>query len=136
MLREGESTIGERVLWSSALVCPMTTLNRDAVPIGDDIESVVECRVDVETGNKEKQEPEDCGHAVYRGLCAVCVKGRCVGKHLQVEPLEEEERERTTPIVAFGCVFLTQENSDISNPDLSGQQTWPNPTSGRSHQRS
>ena len=63
--------------------------------------------------SREEQEPEDCGHAVYRSWCAVCVKGRCVGKHLQVEPLEEEERERTTPMVAFGDVFLTQENSDI-----------------------
>ena len=42
-----------------------------------------------------------------------CVKGRCVGKHLQVEPLEEEERERTTPMVAFDYVFLTPENADI-----------------------
>ena len=41
----------------------------------------------------------------------MCVKGRCVGKHLQVEPLEEE-RERTTPMVAFDCGFLTQENAD------------------------
>ena len=62
----------------------MTTLKRDAVPIGDDNESVGESRVDVETGNKEEQEPEDSGHAVYRILCAVCVKGRCVGKYLQV----------------------------------------------------
>ena len=44
----------------------MTTLNRDAVPIGDDIESVEESGLDVETGNEEEQEPEDCGHAVYR----------------------------------------------------------------------
>ena len=89
----------------------MTTLNRDAVPIGDDIEPVGESRVDVETRNEEEQEPEDCGYAVYRSWCAICVKGRCVGKHLQVGPLEEEERERT-PMVAFDCVFLTQENVD------------------------
>ena len=50
-----------------------------------------ESRADVETGNEEEQESENCGHVVYRILCAVCVKGRCVGKHLQVEPLEEEE---------------------------------------------
>ena len=67
----------------------MTTLNREAVPISDDIESVGESRVDVETGNEGEKEPEDCGHAVYRSWCAVCVKGRCVGIHLQVEPLEE-----------------------------------------------
>ena len=72
-----------------------------------------EFRVDVDTRNEEEQEPEECGHAVYKSWCAVCVKSRCVGKHLQVEPLEEEERERTTPIVAFDCLFLTQENSDI-----------------------
>ena len=49
-----------------------------------------------------EQEREDCGLVVYRNWCAVCVKGRCVEKHLQVEPLEEEEeRERTTPRVAF-----------------------------------
>ena len=97
----------------SALVSPMTTLNRDAVPIGDDIESVGGSRVDVETGNEEEQEPEDCGHAVYRIWCAVCINGGYVGKHLQVEPSEEEDRERTNPMVAFDCVFLTQENSDI-----------------------
>ena len=122
----------KRVRQSSALVSPSTTLNRDAVPIGDDIESVGESRADVEMGNeedeepfeaeiprvrmnpknptsREKQEPEDCGHAVCRSWCAVCVKGRCVGKHLQVEPLEEEERARTTPMVAFDYVFLTPE---------------------------
>ena len=64
----------------------MTTLNRDAAAIGDDIESAWESRVDVESGNEEEQEPEDCGHAVYRSWCAVRVKGRCVVKHLQVEP--------------------------------------------------
>ena len=120
---------------SSALVSPMTTLNRDAVPIGDDIEPVGESRVDVETGNEEdeesfevelptveviqknpmsgaQQEHEDCGHAVYRNWCAACVEARGVGRQLQVEPLEEEGRERTTPMVAFDCVFLTQENAD------------------------
>ena len=34
----------------------MTTLNRDAVPIGDDIEPVEESRVDVETGYEEEEE--------------------------------------------------------------------------------
>ena len=38
---------------------------------------------------------------------------KCVGKRLQVEPLEEKERERTTPKVAFDYVFLTPENADI-----------------------
>ena len=62
--------------------------------------------------SRAEQEREDCGHAVYRNWCAVCVKGRCVEKHLQVEPLEEEERERTTPMVAFEHVSLTQESAD------------------------
>ena len=43
---------------SSALASPMTTLNRDAVPIGDDIESVGESRVDVETGYEEESLEE------------------------------------------------------------------------------
>ena len=43
-------------MWqSSALVSPMTTLNRDAAPIGDDMERVGESRVDVETGNEEEK---------------------------------------------------------------------------------
>ena len=41
-------------MWqSSALTSPTTTLNRDVVPIGDNIEPVEESRVDVETGNEE-----------------------------------------------------------------------------------
>ena len=59
-----------------------------------------------------QKEREDCRHAVYRNWCAVCVKGRCVERQHQVEPLEEEERERTTPMVAFDCGFLTQENAE------------------------
>ena len=51
---------GKRIWQSSALVSPTTTLRRDAVPIGDDIEPVVESRVDVETGNEEEDKsPED-----------------------------------------------------------------------------
>ena len=113
----------------------MTTLSRDAVPIGDDTEPVGEPRVDVEIGYEEEedleseiptvetnpkdpmrkaqQEREDCGHAVYRHWCAVCVKGRCVEKHIQVEPLKEEERERTKlPLVSFDYVFSNQDNAD------------------------
>ena len=111
------------------------TLNRDVAPIGDDIEPVGESRADVETGNdedeepleagiprvrmnlknptsREKQEHEDCGHAVFRTWCAACVEGRGVGGQHRIELLEEEEGERTTPIVAFYCGFLTQENAD------------------------
>ena len=93
--------------------------------IGDDIESVGESRVDVETGNEEGQEPEECGHAVYRGWCAVCVKGRCVGK---IEPLEEEERERTTPmVIAFSWHMRTQtyfQSSFVATTDMTKSHFW------------
>ena len=62
---------------------------------------------------REKQEHKGSGHAVYRSLCAACVEGRGVGAQHRIELLEEEEeRERTTPIVAFDHGFLTQENAD------------------------
>ena len=50
---------------------------------------------------REKQQREDSGHAVYRSLCAACVEGRGVGGQHRIELMEEEERERRTPIVAF-----------------------------------
>ena len=98
----------------------------------------MESRVDVETGNEEEdkspedgihtfemiqknptsrkeQEFGDYGHAVSRSGCVVCVKDRCAGKHLQFEPLEREGRERTKlSMVTFDCVFLTQENADMT----------------------
>ena len=103
--------MGKRIWQSSGLVSPMTTLRRDAVPIGDDIERVGESRVDVEAGNEEEdktpedgiptfemiqknptsrkeQEFGDCGHAASRS--GLCVKDRCAGKHLQFESLEKE----------------------------------------------
>ena len=109
---------------SSAIVSPAKTLNRDAAPIGDDIEPLGESRADVEMGNeedeesledeiprvgmnpqnptsREKQEHEDSGHAVCRSWCAACVEVRGVGGQHRIELLEEEERERTTPIVAL-----------------------------------
>ena len=56
-----------------------------------------------------QQEREDCGHVVYRNWCVVCVRGRCVEKHLQVELLKEEEKERTKPsLAAFDHVSVTQ----------------------------
>ena len=64
--------------------------------------------------SREKQEREDSGHAAYRSWCAACVEGRGVGGQHRIELLEEEERERTTPIVAFDYGFLTQENADTS----------------------
>ena len=39
-------------------------------------------------------------------------KGRGVGGQHRIELLEEEEKERTTPIAAFDYGFLTQENAD------------------------
>ena len=51
--------------------------------------------------SREKQDHEDSGHAVYRSWCAACVEGRGVGGQHRIELLEEEERERTTPIAAF-----------------------------------
>ena len=119
---EEESTVGKRVRQSSALVRPATNLNRDVAPIGDDIEPMVDSRADVQTGNEERilrsksptvemnptnpmsraeQEREGCGRVVYRNWCAACVETRGVGRHFQVEPLEEEERERTTPNGSF-----------------------------------
>ena len=44
--------------------------------------------------------------------CAACVEGRGVGGQHRIELLEEEERERTTPIAAFDFGFMTQENAD------------------------
>ena len=95
-----------------------------------------ESRVDVETGNeeeesqeveiptfemiqmnptsREEQELEDCGHADYRSWCVVCVKDRCAGKHLQVEPLEKEERARTKPsLTLFDCILLCNADTTL-----------------------
>ena len=129
------SAVGKRGWQSSALVSPTKTLNRDVAPLSDDIEPVGESRADVETGYEEdedpseteiprvrmnptnltsrkKQEHEDSGHAVCRSWCAACVESRAVGGQHRIELLEEEERERTTSIVALGYGFLTQENAD------------------------
>ena len=75
----------------------MTTLSREAVPIGEDIGAVVESRVVVKTGNeeeeslegiptcemiqkntvrREEQELEDCGHSVHKNWRGACVKHR------------------------------------------------------------
>ena len=62
--------------------------------------------------SREKQEHENSEHAVHRSWHVACVEGRGVGGQHRIELLEEEERERTTPIVAFDYGFLTQENAD------------------------
>ena len=84
-------------------------------------------RVRVNPTSREKQEHEDSGHAVYRSWCAACVEGRGVGGQHRIELLEQQERERTTPIVAFDHCFLTQENADtfpiLNCPRL---QVWSN----------
>ena len=47
------------------------------------------------------------------GVFVLRVESRGVGGQRRVELLDEEdERERTTPIVAFDYGFLTQENAD------------------------
>ena len=55
-----------------------------------------------------------------------CVEGRSVGGQHRIEILEEEERERTTPIVAFDYSFLTRKRRHVSKSDLSRQQVWSN----------
>ena len=143
---EDLSAVGKREWQSSALVSPPKTLNRDVAPIGDDVEPVVESRAGVELGNeedeapleaeiprfrmhpenptsREKQEHEDSGHAVCRSWRAACVEGRGVGGQHRIELLEEEERKRTTPILAFDYGFLTQENADTF-PILICRDSW------------
>ena len=90
-----------------------------------------ESRADVETGNEEEEESsergiptvetnpkdlkrraeperEDRGHAVYRNWCAICVRGGCVEKHLQVESFEEEDREWTKlSMVSFAFDYVS-----------------------------
>ena len=44
---------------------------------------------------------EDSGHAVYRSWCAACVEVRGVCGQHRIGLLEDEERARTTPILAF-----------------------------------
>ena len=81
---------------------------REDVEMGhDEDEKPLEAKVPRATMNpknptsRAKQEHEDSGHVVFRNWCAACVEGRGVGGQHRVELLEEEERERTTPIVAF-----------------------------------
>ena len=62
--------------------------------------------------NPTSSENEYSGHAVYRSWCAACVEGRGVGGQHRIELLEEEERERTTPIAAFVYGLTTQEKED------------------------
>ena len=64
---------------------------------------------------REKQEHEESGHAVLQKLaCCLC---RRTGSWWTTQ---EEERERTLPIVAFEYCFMTQEHADTL-PVLIGQ---------------
>ena len=101
-------------------------------PIGDDIEPVGESRAGVEMGNEEDEDPlqaeiprvrmnpknptsreqqehEDIQDMLSTGVGVLLgVEGRGVGGQHRIELLEEEERERTTPIVVFDYGFLTR----------------------------
>ena len=145
------SAVGRRTWPSSALVTPTKTLNTDLAPVGDDIEATEVPREDVELRkdedaepleaevpranlnpskyltSREKQEIEDSGRAVYKSWCVACVEGLGVGGQHRTELLNEEERERTTPIVAVHCGFMTQDNADtFFHSDLSRQYVWSN----------
>ena len=51
---------------------------------------------------------------LFQGVGALFVsKVVVLGNIFKLNPLEEEEREQTNPMVAFERVFLTQENPDI-----------------------
>ena len=77
--------------------------------------------------SREKQEREDSGPPVHRSRCAACVEGRGVGGQHRIELLEEEEREITSPIVAFDYGFSdTGKRRHASNSDLSRQLEWSN----------
>ena len=97
---------------------------------------------------REKQEHEDIQDMLFTGVGVLLVsKAGCWWKLL-----EEEERERTAPIVAFDHGFLTQENADtlpnlICRDSRNGQtgvtcserkrlHSILNFISGRFHQRS
>ena len=107
-------------------------MEEQCAPIGEDIEPIGESRADVYMGNgedeelleaeipsvrtnpknptsTEKQVHEVSGQVVYRNRCAALCRRSCV---LQIQLLDEEERERTISIVAFYHEFLTQENAD------------------------
>ena len=126
---EGEPTVGKRVWQSSALVSPTTTLSRDAVPNGDDIEPVGGSRVDVGTGNeeeeslrarilefeviqekstsKEEREFEDCGHSVHKNWA--CVKDCCARNIFNLNRgRRKEENEQRYPSTGniSSCFFF------------------------------
>ena len=76
---------------------------------------------------RAEHEGENCRHTVYRNGCAVRVKGRCVEKHIRVEPLKEEERERTKlPLVLFDYVFSTAKCGHLPISDSSRRRTKSN----------
>ena len=131
---ERESTVGIRVWQSSALVSPTATLSRDAVPIGDDIETVGESRADVEMRNeedeepseaeilrvtmnpknptsREKQEHEDSRHAVCRSWCAARVEGRGVVDNIELN-FWKKRKVKGGPQSQLSITVFWQENAD------------------------
>ena len=105
------SAVGKRGWQSSALVSPTKALNRDVAPNGDDIGPVWDSRADVEMGNGGDEEPLEAKIPSVRKNPNNPTSREKQGQH-RIELLEEEERERTTPMVAFDHGFLTQVNAD------------------------
>ena len=60
-----------------------------------------------------EQERGDCGQAVCRNRCSVCIRDRCVEKRCRIDPLVEEEKGAKRPLVSFDYVFSTQGNADM-----------------------
>ena len=104
--------------------------SRADVQLGNDEDEPLEAeshRVRMNPKNptsREQQEHEDSGRAVYRNRCAACVEGPGVGGQHRIELLEEEEKDRTTPIVVFDYGFQTGKRRHVHNSDLSRQPTF------------
>ena len=70
--------------------------------------------------SREKQEHEDSGHGVYSNGCAASVE--CRGSELLAE---EEDRERTTPSVAYDYGFHDTGNCrHFVKSDVSRRYVW------------
>ena len=76
--------------------------------------------------SREKQEHEDSVRAVYRSCVLLVSKVEELVDDFEIEVLDEEEREITTPTVSFDHGFMTQQNADVSNSYLSRQHGLSN----------
>ena len=86
-----------------------------------------ESRIDVETGNEEEQEPEDCGRIVYRNWCAVCVNGRWETSSIGTDG--GRRKRANNPNGGFLLRFLdTGECRHTTSSDLSMPCLWSNGT--------